>query len=220
MIARTALTVLLLIVLAAAPSSSSRSDDTKVTPERSVGLTGTYLELAFTGLLEIEDRGEDCVYKIPKLTILFRQIEKRITTIINLDNFRVVVVAPHQAEKPKSATSYMLEQRYPIQPPLKLLVNDTGSQSIEFSVPKRLMHQAEYLAFGLTGQATMKGFVQIDKDDPSKTVKVENVSRVIWPIPINDNIISHTTDSNGEHGTIVYRQPRDPNDDCSSAKIR
>lgn len=82
------------------------------------------------------------------------------------------------------------------------------------------MREAQYLGLSIVGRLfRLDG--KYDYVDPAERARLQlEGRRVLWPIPARSNGVFITTDPNGERGTIIYRTPRDPNDDCSSAKIR
>ena len=203
-----------------AATLGAQSADTETRPERSLDLTGSYQELRFAGSINIEESGSECLYEIPALTIDFSDTYRPFPTAVQLDQFRIVVFAPEAARKPKALSSTLLERTYPLPASLSSSAREFHAPTIKFTVPKRLMRDAEYLALALLGRLIrLDG--KYDYVDPSERARLQlEGRRVLWPLPARSNILSMTTDPNGEHGTITYRTPRDPNDDCSSAKIR
>jgi hypothetical protein len=202
---------LLLGLIGMSLAVGARSEELEVVPERSVDITGTFLNLDFTGVIETAERGDDCVYKIPSLTIHFARRAGLATMAINLDQFRIVVAAPNKKR--------LLLQRYPLPAALTSSNSEVRVPAIEFTVPKQMMHEAEYVAVAVGGQPVF------DFDSLPLPLGPEDKDRLLhshalWPIGAHANIASQTVDQNGERGQTVYRTPRDPNDDCSSVKIR
>jgi hypothetical protein len=201
-------------------ASGAQSGDTETQPERSLDLTGSYQELRFTGSIHIEESGDECLYEIPALTIGFIDTYRPFPTAVQLDQFRIVVFAPGAASKPKALSSPLLERNYPLAVSLSSSAREFHALAMKFTVPKRLMRDAEYLALGFLGR-----LIRLDGKyhyvDPSERARLQlEGRRVAWPLPARLNVISMTTDPNGERGKVTYRTPLDPNDDCSSAKIR
>ena len=210
----------LLSLLAAGNYSDARSEDTESARERSADLASTFNELNFTGVVRIEDRGDECIYEIPALTIRFRKTEGSLTKTIQIDQFRVVVVASDETMKAKGIKGYLLERKYPLVPPRILSKDDVRTEAFKFAIPKRLLRDAEYLGFDVGGLSTLKDDGRYAFIEPVQRAKILEGRRVAWPISARGNIASITTSADGERGTIVHRKPRDPNDDCSSVKIR
>jgi hypothetical protein len=211
----------LLSLLAVTPCSVARSDDTKSTQERSADLTSSFLDLGFIGSIQIKESGDECIYEIPSLTIRFLKIAGRLTKTIYLDQFRIVVVASDEARKTKGIKGYLLERRDPLLPPLTLFESEERSLAIKFSLPKRLLRDAEYLGLAVVGRPILQDdgrFALLDS--AARASVLEGGRRATWPISARANILSQTTSPDGEHGRRVYRTPHDPHDDCSSAKIR
>lgn len=201
-------------------ASGAQSRDTETQPERSLDLTGSYQELGFTGSVHIEESGSECLYEIPALTIGFIDTYRPFPTAVQLDQFRIVAFARGAASKPKALSSPLLERNYPLPASLSSSAREFQAPAIKFAVPKRVMRDAEYLAFAFVGRLIrLDG--KYDYVDPAERAKLQlEGRRVAWPLPARLNIISMTTDPNGERGKVTYRTARDPNDDCSSAKIR
>lgn len=182
-------------------------------PERSVDITSSFLNLSFEGIVNTADAGEYCVYRIPALTIRFTRREGLAATAINLDAFRVAVFA---AEKPNPK---LLEFRYPLVAALTSSENETRAQNIEFTIPKAILRQAEYVALAVAGQPVLT------LDGPLAKLPPEDKARVLqghalWPISAIPNIASENVSPDGEYGRRIYRRPANPDDDCSSVKIR
>jgi hypothetical protein len=210
----------LLSLLAVAQCSSARSDDSESMRQRSADLASTFNELNFTGSVRIEDSGDECIYEIPALTIRFRKTEGSLTKTIQIDQFRVVVVASEEAKKAKGIRGYLLEQRYPLVPPRIMSKDDVRTEAFKFAIPKKLLRDADYLGFDVNGLSTLEDDGRYAFIEPVQRARILGGRRVAWPISARGNIASITTSGDGERGTIVYRKPRDPNDNCSSVKIR
>jgi hypothetical protein len=172
------------------------------------------LNLSFGGIIETAESGADCIYKIPTLTIRFAKQEGLATTAINLDKFRVVIFASAGDKRT------LLERRYPLLAALTSAQNEVHVQDIEFTVPKQILRQAEYVALAVVGQPVFdidgRLAAVLSPEDKARLLN----SRALWPISAKPNIAYQTVSPDGEHGRIIYRTPRDPNDDCSSVKIR
>jgi hypothetical protein len=210
----------LLSLLAVAHCSGARSNDTESARERSADLASTFQDLGFTGSVRIEESGDECIYEISALTIRFLRIDGRLTKTIQLDQFRVVVVASEEATRAKGIKGYLLEQQYPLVPPRVLSKDDVRTEAFKFAIPKKLLRDAEYLGFDVGGLSTLEDDGRYAFIEPVQRAKILGGRRVAWPIRARGNVASITTSADGERGTIVHRKPRDPNDDCSSVKIR
>jgi hypothetical protein len=217
---RRILSASLLGLLAAGNYSDARSEDAELTRERSADLASTFNELNFAGSVRIEDSGDECIYEIAALTIRFRKTEGSLTKIVQLDEFRVVVVASDETMKAKGIKGYLLERRYPLVPPRTLFKDDVRTEAFKFAIPKKLLRDAEYLGFDVGGLPTMEDDGRYAFIEPVQRAKILGEHRAAWPITARGNIASITRSADGERGTIVHRKPRDPNDDCSSVKIR
>jgi hypothetical protein len=217
---RRILSASLLGLLAAGNYSDARSEDAELTRERSADLKSTYQELGFTGSIRIEESGDECVYEIPALTITFRKTNGSLTKTIQLDEFRVVVVASDETMKAKGIKGYLLERRYPLSPPRILFKDDVRTEAFKFAIPKKLLRDAEYLGFNLAGLPTLEDDGRYAFIEPVQRAKILGGRGAAWPITARGNIASIRTSADGERGTIVYRKPSDPDDDCSSVKIR
>ena len=209
-----------LSLLAAGNYSDARSEDTEPALERSADLASTFLDLGFTGSVRIEESGDECIHEIPALTIRFLRTEGSLTKTIQLDQFRIVVVASEEAKKSKGTKGYLLERQYPLVPPRVLSRDDVRTEAFKFAVPKELLRDAEYLGFDVGGLPTLEDDGRYAFIEPVARAKILGGRRVAWPISARGNIASIQRSADGERGTIVHRKPRDPNDDCSSVKIR
>jgi hypothetical protein len=209
----------LLSLLAIAHCSSVRSDNAELAGERSADLASNFQDLDFTGSVRIEDSGDECIYEIPALTIRFRNSEGSLTKTIQLDQFRVVVVASEEAQKAKGIKGYLLERRYPLVPRI-LFKDDARTEAFKFAIPKKLLRDAGYLGFDVVGLPVLEDDGRYAIIEPVQRAKILAGRRASWPISARGNMASITTSADGERGTIVHRKPRDPNDDCSSVKIR
>jgi hypothetical protein len=207
-------------LLVAAHCAGARSDDSESARERSADLTSTFQDLGFTGSVRIEESGDECIYEIPALTIRFLRSDGSLTKTIQLDQFRVVVVASEEAKKAKEIRGYLLERQYPIVPPRVLSKDDVRTEAFKFAIPKKLLRDAEYLGFNVGGLSTLEDDGRYAFIEPVARAKILEGRRVAWPISARGNIASIRSSADGERGTIVHRKPRDPNDDCSSVKIR
>jgi hypothetical protein len=200
--------------------SCAKTGDAEAYRERSLDLASSYQELSFAGSVEIEESDDECLYQISALTIRFLKSYRPFPTSVHLDQFRTVVVAPGAANRAKKDSGYLLERYYPLSASLSSSASEFHTPVIKFTISKRLLRDAEYLSFNVSGQLIRGNDGRYDSLDPLERAKLLEGSHVAWPIPARSNIVSTITDPNGEHGRTIYRRPRDPNDDCSSAKIR
>jgi hypothetical protein len=192
-------------------SIGARSSETASALERSVDLTTEFLQLSFSGVLTSGESGGDCVYRIPTLKIRFAKGDY-LAKAIQLDQFRIIVVAPEGQNRA------LLERRYPLLASLSVSQNEVQAPTINFAIPKTLMRQAEYLGIAVAGRPVFHD-EDLAKLPPSDRANLER-GRALWPIAAKANVASQTRSGDGERFTTVYRVPRDPNDDCSSVKVR
>ncbi len=207
------LRITLLAMLAWLPIQAARADDATPAAERSVDLASRFLNLSFEGIITTSDSGDNCTYKIPSLAIRFAMQEGLATTAIELDAFRV---AAFSAEPSKQK---LLEQRHPLTASLSSSESETHFQNIEFTIPKVILRQAEYIALAVAGRPVFSfdgSLTRISPEDKARLLQ----SHALWPISARPNIASQTSSPDGERGQTIYRTPADPNDDCSSVKIR
>ncbi len=87
---------------------------------------------------------------------------------------------------------------------------------LEFTIPKHILKRAAYIAFATVGTLTIKyPGAGAGSDMNSRT------SRAVWPMVVPANrIINHPVASSPDVVQISWVKPLDPNDECSSRKIR
>jgi hypothetical protein len=206
--------LLLALLLCLSNPASARTADTGG-DERRVDITSDFLELGFAGTVEITETTSECLYRIPTLSIRFLKLEGRLTKAIYLSQFQVVAVGVRGGDQ-----YGLLERRYPLVASLNGPGSEVNVRDITFAVSKSILQDAEYIGFGVAGQMVLKDDGRFDALGPAGKAHALGPWHVLWPISAPSNIIRKTTDAYGEHGVRVYRAPRDPNDLCSSAKIR
>jgi hypothetical protein len=176
-------------------------------------LTSDFLDLHFAGSIEIIEAESECHYTIPALAVRFRQVDGRLTKSINLEQFRIIVVGK------KNGTRYELLER---RDPLIALLNGPGSEVhtpvIEFSISKSILRDAEYIGLGVIGLFVLEDDGRYDLLGPVEKARVLSGGRALWPISAPSNVAG--TEGDGDHSQRIYSVPRNPNDLCSSAKIR
>src|ERR1700744_4030528 len=86
----------------------AEADEGAARAERSVDLASLFLNLSFEGIIATADRGDNCSYSIPTLTIRFTKMEGLATTAIKLDAFRVAAFASAEGKRK------LFEQRLPL----------------------------------------------------------------------------------------------------------
>jgi hypothetical protein len=185
--------------------------DGSTSAERVARFDGTFLDLSYDGSVFIEDLGDTCRYKLPNLKIMrIKYGSLPITREVQLDELIISVFGEPPASRSLLKLSYPISASFPaVNSPVQLA-------PFEFTIPKRILGQAAYIVLGTVGTLTIKGFSPLGPRPVDGETR-----RAAWPMTVPSNrIISQPFGTDPDLARISYIMPSDPNDMCSSRKIR
>jgi hypothetical protein len=179
------------------------------TAERAARFDTPFLDLSYDGSIFIEDLGDTCRYRLPSLRIMrIKYGSLPITRDVQLDELTISVFG----EPPASVA--LLELSYPISASFPAVNSPQQLAPLEFTIPKRILERAAYIALATVGTLTIKGFPLGARPDGG-------ITRGAWPMTVSSNrIISHPFGADPDLARISWIKPSDPSDMCSSRKIR
>jgi len=187
------------------------ASDGSTTPARMAKFDGSFQDLAYDGAVFIDDTGDACRYRLPHVKIVRNEWPAPVTRESTLDEMTVVVAgdeAPNDGE--------LLRLSRPISAAFPQVHSSQELAPLEFIIPKHILKRAAYIAFGTVGTLTIKyPGAGAGSDMNSRT------SRASWPMDVPSNrIINRPVASNPDIVQISWVKPLDPDDVCSSRKIR
>lgn len=188
------------------------ASDSAATPERMAKFDGSFQDLAYDGAVFIDDVGDACRYRLPHVKIVRNDWHPPVTRETTLDELQVVV-----AGSEPSNNDELLRLSHSISAAFPQVHSTQELAPLEFTIPKHILKRAAYIAFATVGTLTIKypGASGAGSDMNSRT------SRAVWPMVVPANrIINHPVASSPDVVQISWVKPLDPNDECSSRKIR
>jgi len=179
--------------------------------ERLARFDGTFLDLRYDGSIFIEDLGDTCRYKLLDLKIMqVKYGSLPITREVQLDELSVSVFG----EPPASRS--LLQLSHPISASFPAINSQVQLAPFEFTIPKQILRQAAYIVLGTVGTLTIKGLSPLGPRPVDGETR-----RAAWPMTVPGNrIISQPIGMDADLARTSYIMPADPNDMCSSRKIR
>jgi hypothetical protein len=183
------------------------ASDSSVTPERMAKFDGSFQDLTYDGIVFIDDAGDACRYRLPRMKIMRNDWHSSVTREVTLDELQVAVAG---GEPPDNDELLRLSQSISASFPQ---VHSTQELApLEFTIPKHILKRAGYIAFATVGTLTIRY-----PGAPGEG----RTSRASWPMDVPGNrIINHPVASDPGVVQIGSVKPLDPNDVCSSRKIR
>ena len=182
--------------------SSSVMSEEAVKAERIARFDKAFLDLSYEGSIFIEDLGDECRYRLPRLKITRNKWPGAVTRDV-------------EQEPVAAGGGPLLELSYPILASFLFVHSEQQVGPVEFSISKQLLRRTEYIKLSTVGTLTIHGLSAYGAALGSRT------KRGAWPMTVSDNsIISHPLGTDPDLARISYLKPSDPNDMCSSRKIR
>jgi hypothetical protein len=170
-----------------------------------------FLDLSYDGSIFIEDVGDACRYKLPNLKITRNSWPAPVTRDVTLSELIVSVV---EGEPPN--TIVLLKRSFPISISFPVVGAQQQLAPIEFTISKQLLMRTTYIKLGTEGILTIQGLKKLGTIGPDS-----QTTRAAWPLTVSSNqIISEPRGPGSDIVQISYAKPSDPNDMCSSRKIR
>ena len=192
-------------------SSSSVVSEEAIKAERVARFDKPFLDLSYEGSIFIEDLGDACRYQLPSLKITRNSWPGPVTRDVKLDELSISVFG----KEPVAAGGTLLELSYPISASFPVVHSEQQLGPIEFAIPKQLLRRAEYIKLSTVGTLTIHALSADGAAADSQT------KRGAWPMTVSDNrVISHPLGTAPDLARISYLKPSDPDDMCSSRKIR
>ncbi|MCG2640841.1 MULTISPECIES: hypothetical protein [Bradyrhizobium] len=189
--------------------SSSAVPEEAIQAERVARFDKPFLDLSYEGSIFIEDMGDACRYTLPNLKVIRNSWPARVTRDVKLDELSISVFG----EEPASVT--LLELSYPISASFPVVHSEQQLGPFEFTIAKQILRRADYIALSTVGTLTIRNPNAYGAAADSRT------RSGAWPMTVSDNrIISHPFGPDPDLARISYLKPSDPNDMCSSRKIR
>ena len=189
--------------------ASDSASDSSATAERVARFDAPFLDLSYDGSIFIEDLGDTCRYRLPSLKIMrVKYGSLSITRDVQLDKLTISVFG----EPPASAD--LLELSYPISVSFPAVNSPQHLAPLVFTIPKRILERASYIALATVGTLTIKGFTPLGARPDG------GITRAAWPMTVSSNrIISQPFGADLDFARISYIKPTNLNDMCSSRRF-
>jgi hypothetical protein len=188
------------------------ASDSPATPERIARFDGSFQDLTYDGVVFIDDAGDACRYRLPHVKVVRNDWHSPVTREVTLDELQVVVAGGEPSDNDE-----LLRLSHSISASFPQVHSTQELAPLEFTIPKHILKRAAYIAFGTVGSLTIRypGGPGVSPDGVSRT------SRASWPMDVPGNrIVNHPVASDPGVVQISSVKPLDPNDVCSSRKIR
>jgi hypothetical protein len=120
--------------------------------ERVARFDKPFLDLSYEGSIFIEDLGDVCRYKLPRLKITRKSWPGLVTRDVKLDELSISVFG----EEPVAAGGPLLELSYPISASFPVGHSEQQLGPLEFTISKQLLSRAEYIKLSTAGTLTIQ----------------------------------------------------------------
>jgi hypothetical protein len=152
--------------------------DSSTIAERVARFDTPFLDLSYDGSIFIEDLGDTCRYRLPSLKIMrIKWWSLPITRDVQLDELIISVFG----EPP--ASHALLKLSYPISASFPAINSPQQLAPLEFTIPKRILDRAAYIALATVGTLTIQGFTPLGARADG------GITRAAWPMSVSSNRI-------------------------------